>query len=181
MSLSSLRSVRDQKDGNFSKRPPQARIKLCVQTNRRIEVVGIVPITSTSDLLGLVVHSAAFTFWIYYTCCFCGIKPMQAASLGMLARKPDRLCCPCLAWCLSTAEKDRKMQEERKSKVLPVLSSRGFRRNKVTQKNPSPSNHVTRQYSDMFHHPWWMINWRLLCTRQSGLPWLCSICCYSMK
>lgn len=66
----------------------------------------------------------------------CWIKPMQAASLGMLARKPDSLCCPCPAWCLSTAEKDWKTEEERKSKVLPVLSSREFGKDKVTKKKP---------------------------------------------
>lgn len=73
---------------------------------------------------------------------------MQAASLGMLARKPDSLCCPCLAWCLSTAEKDWKTEEERKSKVLPVLSSREFGKDKVTKKSLSIPPH----YKPVFQH-----------------------------
>lgn len=44
----------------------------------------------------------------------------------MLLRKADSLSGLCLSWCFSTAEKDWKMGEERKSKVLPVPSSRGF-------------------------------------------------------
>lgn len=66
---------------------------------------------------------------------------MQAASLGMLARKPDSPCCSCLTWCLSTAEKDWKMGEERKSKVLPVPSSREFGKLKVNQKTFSIPPH----------------------------------------
>lgn len=66
---------------------------------------------------------------------------MQAASLGMLARKPDSPCCSCLAWCLSTAEKDWKTGKERKSKVLPVPSSREFGKQKVNQKTFSIPPH----------------------------------------
>lgn len=87
-------------------------------------------------------HSVDFTLFIHFFSCFlCGIKPMQAASLGMLARKPDSPCCSCLAWCLSTAEKDWKTGEERKSKVLPVPSSREFGKQKVNQKTFSIPPH----------------------------------------
>lgn len=114
----------------------------------------------------------------------CGMNPMQAASLGMSARKPDSLCCPCLAWCLSTAEKDWKTKEERKSKVLLVLPSREFGKDKVTKKKPVS---IPPHDKPVFQHVLpSMVNVDrtrgcLLYSRQIGWPLLCSIWHYSKK